>query len=163
MIRKIMLVVAIMLVAGCGSMTLETSRSQRTDAKAALLVELVDGLSVGPVLSWERLTDLDDYGPEPTGVGLRAKVKASWAAILDDEAPEAPWPFHLAENITLEPYGTFELVDYVENDNISNLQPQYGIGTEIVLGGGLVIFSEWSTGDAQPDDTFVGLAYAHKF
>ena len=87
------------------------------------------------------------------------KVSASWVAELNDTEPQAPVPVTWLQNLRVVPYGTVEWVDMADNDNFGNLQPQWGVGTDILLdsGGDFALFTEYSSGDLLPDDVYLGL------
>ncbi|KPK42088.1 MAG: hypothetical protein AMJ65_08180 [Phycisphaerae bacterium SG8_4] len=144
--RTVIVLMAMLLLVGCGqSMSIEAGRAQRTDLKTRLLVEVVDGVEVGPVATWTDAEELDNSPPEPS------------------QDPAAPWPLPGLENVRLVPYATIEWLDYVDNDNWSNWQPQYGLGTEMELAENLYLYSEYSTGDTLPDDVYLGLGYGFEF
>jgi len=162
--RTVIVLMAMLLLVGCGqSMSIEAGRAQRTDLKTRLLVEVVDGVEVGPVATWTDAEELDNSPPEPSGAGVCIKLTASWVGGATDQDPAAPWPLPGLENVRLVPYATIEWLDYVDNDNWSNWQPQYGLGTEMELAENLYLYSEYSTGDTLPDDVYLGLGYGFEF
>jgi hypothetical protein len=147
-----------LLVGGCDrpGMSVWTMTGQNTDVKTRLGADF-DGIELGGTLMWSPSDDIE-WGPEPSGVGGYVAVEASWLVQSVDTETPAPPPISWLTNLIGIPYGAIEFVDIVDNDNVSNLQPQWIAGTKFKLDpeGIAAIVVEYSDGDTLSGEVFIG-------
>lgn len=158
--KLIAMLIVLLVAAGCNDVSTWVMTGQDTDVKALVMTEVADGVLVGGLATWTPSADVK-WGPEPTGVGVCAQLEASWVIQAEDTKPMAPVPITWLSHLEVAPYARVEFLDDIENDNFGNLEPQWILGTKILLmpDGNVGLATEYSSGDQAPDDTYVGMYY----
>ena len=154
--KKLIMIVCILLFAGCnGHISTWAFTSQDTDVKA--LIGYNDGWEAGVIGVWHPVDDVD-WGPEPTGIGAYIGADTTWLISASDEPDKAPPPFSWLDGLHAVPYGRIEWLDSVDNDKVSNLQPQFVAGTRFLLDeqGLVAIAVQYSDGDQSSGNVFIG-------
>jgi len=158
--KKLVLALVLLVAAGCADRDITSSvmTGQKTDLKVLAGTE-VAGIGVGAVVAYERASRVD-WGPEPDRIGFYVQGEPSWVLGASDTDDPAPFGLTILDGLTAEPYGRIEWLDTADNDNLSNLRPQFIVGTRFLLdeAGTMAIVTEYSDGDALPSDGYIGVS-----
>ena len=160
MVKRMMLVVIVLLMAaGCADRDITASimTGQRTDMKVLAGTE-VAGIGVGAVVAYDTSSAIA-WGPEGSRLGFYIQGDPSWLLTAVDTEEAAPAGLSILDGLQVEPYGRIEWLDGSDDDNF-DVRPQWIVGTRWLLSedGEIAIVTEYSTGDAEPSDGYIGVA-----
>jgi hypothetical protein len=161
--NTLLALVAVLLIAGCGENQRVTTwllTSQHTDLTTRVGLEAVPGLEAGVTAKWHPTSDIA-WGPEPNKLGPYFILTGSWEGFVIDTEPEAPPPFPGLEGLVITPYVGADFVDSVDNDNFSNLEPNWIVGTKTLLAENIAIVAEYIDGDEAEPDVNIGVFIAY--
>jgi len=154
----LLMVLSLVAIAGCeeGRMSAWALTSQDTDLIGRVGYD-VDGIELGATAKWHPADEID-WGPEPQAVGAYCIVEATWDVQATDTEPRAFAPVSWLENLHATPYVGIEVIDDCDNDNLSNLQPNWIVGTKFRVkpDGKSAIIVEYVDGDQQRGDVSIG-------
>ena len=149
------LIVLLLVAVGCNEDKMSVWGLTGHDTVARVLYD-VDGIGLGATCKWPSSDEMK-WGPEPSVVGACAIVEASWEASATDVDPKAPIPVTWLENLHAVPYAGVEIVDYIDDDRISNIRPNWIAGSKFMLkpDSRAALVVEYIDGD-QTRDVMVG-------
>lgn len=162
MIRTILALVAIvLLVAGCGgNMSTSWSSGQYTELQGRLGYDM-DGVQVGGVAKWDRISEIDNNDAEVDTYGAYILVDASFLGSISDEDPLAPPPVAWLDGAEIIPYGGFEIVDSDDDDKVSNMRTNYIAGLKYKLNDSAAVIVEYIYPEQRDtrEDVYLGAAF----
>lgn len=155
-IRMLLIVVLVGLM-GCeeSQMTVWTVTGQQTDLLARVGVEDSDGTEIGVEAMWDVSEDIEEDQWEPDLIGPYLIFNLSQEITITD-TPEISPIKDLLESLNARPYtGIAILGSRLDSD----IQPQYIGGTKFYLtpDSQWALAVEYTTGDVQPDEVYIGL------